>query len=115
MDLNDKIQICSVVCQAILIDAQLTDSEREYLEQLMDRYELSADDRKSVMRRNMDDDVVAMANKIVSTKGKELVLKEVAAVVKIDGDLASVENRLMKKVAQGVGFSENEVKKLFKS
>jgi len=112
MDSNDKVQICSVVCQAILIDGQLTDNEREYLANLMDKYELSTEEKKTVQRRNIDDDVREMASRIVSEEAKTLVLQEVAKVINVDGELSKVENRLLHKVAEGVGFSDQRLTEL---
>lgn len=112
MDKKESIQICSVVCQAILIDGQLTDTEREYLNNLMDSMNLAPEDRKEVTRRNIDDDVFEMARLITSTEGKERVLKEVSKVISVDGVLSKVEHRLMKKVATGVGYSEEQLKTL---
>ncbi len=41
MDIVDKVEICKVVAQAILVDARITDAEREFLNKLMARYGLS--------------------------------------------------------------------------
>ncbi|MBU1240320.1 TerB family tellurite resistance protein [Myxococcota bacterium] len=109
MDTNDKIQICSVVCQAILIDGQLTDTERAYLAQLMDNYGLNDEDKKQVQRRNIDDDVREMASQIQSPEAKTLVLREVAKVINVDGELTKVENRLLHRVAEGIGFNEEQM------
>ncbi|MGM0597936.1 MAG: TerB family tellurite resistance protein [Myxococcota bacterium] len=114
MKQKEKQQICSIVCQAILIDSTLTDQEENYLTQLMDRFELSDKERKIVRKRNIDDDVVEMAASIKSEDAKKTLIEEVYKVIAVDGHRSNVENRLLQDLAVSFGYSKSEVEKIIK-
>ncbi|MCP4676467.1 MAG: TerB family tellurite resistance protein [Deltaproteobacteria bacterium] len=99
MNIKDKIQICKVVTQAILADAQITDSERSFIEKLMDKYELDEDQRKEVLSRNIGDDPAEMARKITSFESKNELIVELAMAVAVDGEISSSERALLDRVA----------------
>jgi uncharacterized tellurite resistance protein B-like protein len=109
METNEKVQICKVVAQAILADGQLTDAERELLNKLMDRYELTKEQRKDVMARNLGDDPAALAEGIASFETKNELLVELAMAVAADGRLSPAERQLVSSVAAAVGVAEAEV------
>ncbi|MBN2724909.1 MAG: TerB family tellurite resistance protein [Deltaproteobacteria bacterium] len=108
MEKKEKLAICKVVCQAILIDGFLTDKERAYLDGVMDKYQLDPDDKKEVMRRNIDDDVTELASDIESDEAKKLVIIEMARAISSDGDLAKSERRLITKVSKKLGFNQEQ-------
>ncbi len=99
MELKDKIQICKVVTQAILADARITDSERNFIDKLMDKYELDEGQRKEVLSRNIGDDPTEMAEKITSFESKNELIVELAMAVAVDGEISSSERALLDKVA----------------
>jgi uncharacterized tellurite resistance protein B-like protein len=109
MELNDKIQICKVVARAVLADAQLTDTEIAFLTRLMDEYGLDEAQRKDVMARNIDDDVVAMAEQITEFNSKNELLAELAQAVAVDGELSSSEQQLLTDVAAALGVDQAEL------
>jgi uncharacterized tellurite resistance protein B-like protein len=112
MEQKDKIQICKVVAQAILADAQITDSERELLEKLMDRYELDDDQRKEVLNRNLDDDAAAMASEISAEEPKNELLVELAMAVAVDGEIAKSERELLDRVAEALSIAKPDLELL---
>jgi tellurite resistance protein len=109
METDEKIQVCKVVAQAILADGQLTDSERETLNRLMDRYGLDADQRKDVMARNIGDDPAALAEGISGFETKNELLVELALAVAADGELRPSERQLLSSVAAAVGVDQAEL------
>lgn len=115
MELKDKIQICKVVARAVLADAQLTDTELSFLNRLMDKYELDDAQRKDVMARNIDDDVVEMAEQISEFDSKNKLLTELAQVVAIDGEISSSEKQLLADVAAALGVDQAELDGLVES
>jgi len=112
MELKDKIQICKVVAQAILADTQITDSERELLEKLMDRYELSDENKKEVLSRNLEDDPGLMAEEITGFESKNELLVELAMAVAVDGEISPPERELLDRVAEVLDVSKVELELL---
>jgi uncharacterized tellurite resistance protein B-like protein len=112
MELKDKIGTCKVVAQAILSDAEVTDTERAVLQKLMDRYGLDKDQRREVLRRNVDDDPAAMVQGISDPEAKKEMLTELTRAIAADGKLSEAEERLLGRVGEAVGLSEAEMEKL---
>jgi hypothetical protein len=115
MEKKEKQQICSIVCQAILIDSTLTDQEENYLIQLMDRFELNDEERKQVRKRNIDDDVVEMAKSIESDDAKKILVEEVYKVIAVDGHRSNVENRLLQNLAVSFDYSKSDVEEIIQN
>ena len=109
MDINDKVQICKVVAQAILADGQLTDAEHEFLTKLMDKYELDGDQRKDVMARNIDDDPASLAEGVTEFNTKNELLVELAMAVAADGELQKTERDLLESVAGALDVPKVEL------
>jgi uncharacterized tellurite resistance protein B-like protein len=109
METKDKIQICKVVAQAILSDGQITDSEHEFIQKLMDKYALSPDDRKEVLARNIDDDAAGMAGEVTVFDSQNELLTELALTVVVDGEIAAAEKNLLKRVAKAMNVGEAEL------
>jgi len=109
MDRNDQIQICKVIAQAIMADAQITDEEHEFLTKLMDRYELDEAERKDVMNRNMDDDPAAMAREIGGLESKDELLGELLEAISADGKVAPQEKALLETVGKAIGMTSAEL------
>lgn len=115
MPIQDRIQICKVVAQAILADAQITDAERQLLEQLMDRYGLDASQKKEVLSRNLDDDPTAMVQAIEGLASRNELIVELALAVAVDGAIAAQEHTLLLQVAKVLNFTEPELDLMVKA
>ncbi len=115
MELEDKMQICKVVAQAILADGQITDSERELIGKLMDRYELDDDQKKDVLNRNIGDDPAELAKSIASFDSKNELLVELALAVAVDGEISSSERALLDKVAGVLEVTDAELDMMLKA
>jgi tellurite resistance protein len=115
MDIKDRVQICKVVAQAILVDAQITDSERELLETLMNKYELSEDQKREVLARNIGDDPVAMVREINGVEPINELIVELALAVAVDGEVSSSEMALMAKIAQIFDITPAELDLMLKA
>lgn len=115
METKDKVKICTVVAQAILADGQLTDSEHQYLSELMDKYELDAEQRRAVMARNLGDDPADLAAGIEDFEAKNELITELAMAVAADGQLAKTERQLLETVGETIGISQTEIDMLVKT
>ncbi len=115
MEMNDKLQICKVVAQAILADCKVTDSEHAFLTTLMDKYGLDDEQRKDVMARNIGDNPGDLAESVTEFDSKNELLVELAMAVAADGELSSSEKTLIDEVAKAIGVPDAEVDMLVKT
>ena len=115
MELNDKIQICKVVAQAILADGQLTDTESEFLADLMNRYELTDEQRKEIMARDIDDDPGALAKQVTDRESQNQLVVELAMAIASDGEFSSSEKQLLNKVAAAMKMDQADLDMLVKT
>ena len=115
MEMDDKVQICKLVALAIMIDSQITDTEFDFLDKLMDNYGLNEEQRHSVRQRNFDDDPQELAKSLTDAGSKHELIKELASAVILDGELSPIEKNLIAKVAVTVGVSNEELDKILAS
>ncbi|MCP4599637.1 MAG: TerB family tellurite resistance protein [Proteobacteria bacterium] len=115
MESKDKVLICKVVAQAILADAQITDSEWSLIDKLMNRYELDEGQRKEVLARNIDDDPAQFAEQITSFDSKNELLVELALVVAVDGEISSPERIILEKIASVFSVEKDELDLMLKA
>ncbi len=115
MEIKDKIQICKVVAQAILADAQITDSERDLLNTLMARFELNPDQKEEVLARNIEDNPAEMAKEITSFESQNQLLIELALAVAVDGEISPPERALLNKVAKELGVNTEDLDTMLKA
>lgn len=108
MELEDKLAVCRVVAQAILSDGAVTDEEMAVLDKLMDRYELSDEQRKEVRNRNLGDDPGNLVRQ-VSEGARADLIAEMAKAIAVDGEVAKVERRLIGQVAAVMGVTSEQV------
>jgi uncharacterized tellurite resistance protein B-like protein len=109
MEIDDKLQICKVVAQAILSDGQITDSEHAFIQKLMEKYALSPEQKKEVLARNIDDDVGSMAAEVSVFDSQNELLTELALAVVVDGKIAPAEKDLLKRVAAAMNLAEADL------
>jgi uncharacterized tellurite resistance protein B-like protein len=112
MEIQDKIQICKLVCQAILVDGIVTDDEMELIDKLMDKYDLNDAQKKEVKGRNVDDNSVAMASTLKSQEAKEIVIKEISNAISVDGILSNQEKELIKSVSKMLKINIENIEKV---
>jgi tellurite resistance protein len=115
MNIKDRMQICKIVAQSILVDAQITDAERDLLDKLMDRYNLDADQRREVLARNIDDDPGQMAAEIAEYDSKNELIVELALAVATDGEISSSERVLLDKVATALRIEKEDLEMMLKA
>lgn len=105
----EQIQICKLAALAIMVDVQLTDTEIEFLDRLMDRYGLTDAERTDVRSRNFDDDPAELAREIQSKTGREDLIQELTGAVRADGGFDDAERLLVQRVLAVLGLTENEL------
>ena len=112
MDIQDKMAICKVVAQAILSDAEITDDEHKFLDKLLDRYQLTKEQRKEVLNRNIGDDPAVLVGKLGDEKARRTMLRTLATAVAADGMFSAEEEKLVARVGLALGISAAEIEKL---
>lgn len=115
MDTANKIEICKIVASAILADAQITDEEYEFLGKLMDRYELDAGARKSILARNIEEDLVDSVKKLKADGSQNELLVELALAVAVDGEISSSERKLLGRVAELLDVTDDDLELMLKA
>jgi uncharacterized tellurite resistance protein B-like protein len=115
MDKKEKIQICKVVSQAILSDGKITDDESEFMNSLMGKYELTDEEKKEVMSRNIDEDPAALVEGISSFDSKNQLMVELVMAVAADNELSKTEHQLLQTVAKAINVDLEDMDMLVKN
>ena len=106
MSQRDRAQdrlFCEIVAQLIIADAAVTDEERAFLDRVMDRFELGADDRRAVfgavdIGQPVDDRIARL-----DEEHRAGLLEELEGAAKIDGEIGRGEAELIEEVRQLLG------------
>lgn len=115
MENREKIQICKVTAQAILADGTITDGERDFMNALMEKYELTAEQQADVMNRNIDDDPAKMVEGITGFSSKNELIVELVMAVAADEKLTKTEQELLNTVAGAIGIDKTDMDMLVKN
>ena len=100
MNKLDKVKICKVVAGAIMADLQIKDEERELLDKLMDRYELSEAQRREALARNIDESPEPLLHQLTTDESRSELLVELALAVAVDGEISPPEQDMLARVAK---------------
>lgn len=112
MNKSDQLMTCKVVAQAILVDGHLTDEELTLLNNLMDQYGLSDEERKEVRARNLDDSVASLLEGFSSVTEITALITEIATVVASDGDIAPREHEFLSSLATHCNLPQAELDRI---
>ncbi len=112
MKREDQIQVCKLVAQAIFIDGQLTDNEMQMLDKLLAHFEITKEEKKDILARNIDDDVAAMAALIEGDDAKKEALVQLAQAISVDGSISRSERGLLVRCAEAMGFSTETMREI---
>jgi uncharacterized tellurite resistance protein B-like protein len=115
MDKIDKVEICKLVAQAILADGKITDTERDFLAKLMNRYGLSDLQQKEVVSINIGQDPSDGVKMLASNEARNELLVELALAVAVDGEISASERRLLNRVAETLDVSEADLELMLKA
>jgi uncharacterized tellurite resistance protein B-like protein len=111
----DKFEICKLVAQAILADAQITDSERDFLTKLMDRYELNEQERQEMVSRDIGEDPSDIVKMLASDEARNELLVELALAVAVDGEISSSERALLNRIAEIMDITQADLDIMLKA
>jgi uncharacterized tellurite resistance protein B-like protein len=103
MDLDQKKLFCRVVGQLIVADAQVTDAEHDFLESLMNRFELSEADKESIVDGISTANAAEDAISALDDAAKDQLIEELVAAATVDGVLAGPEAKMIQSVKDALG------------
>lgn len=103
MDLDQKKLFCRVVGQLIVADAQVTDAEHDFLEALMNRFELTEADKQAIVDGISTADSAEEAIGSLDDAAKDQLIEELVAAATVDGVLAGPEAKMIQSVRDALG------------
>ncbi len=96
--MDDNRLFCEIVAVLIISDAQVTDSERRFLDRLMNRYELTEQDRQAIFNSvNIGESVESRLRQLSAERRPEL-LAELEAAAAADGEIGRTEQQIIDEV-----------------
>ena len=99
MKSEDKVKLCRVVGVLILSDGQLTDEEYDFFYGLMDRLELTEEERANVRGSvQIDANVRADVEELRTNGEAQRLLDELQKAATADGEIARIEDSLIDKI-----------------
>ena len=101
MTKEDKIKLCRIVGVLVLSDGRLEDQEVDYLQQLFERLELSAEDQEEVMQR-IESSTEVLQDAADLAPHAETLLAHLKEASMSDEDLAPEEDDLIKMVREAL-------------
>lgn len=94
---------CEIVAQLIISDAAITDSERHFLERLMDRFGLDDVGKKAVIDSVDIGEPIAPRLERLDRDERRALLAELEAAAAVDGEIAPGETEIIEEVRRALG------------
>jgi hypothetical protein len=95
MELADKKRYCQIIGRILLIDAEITDTEHDFLEQLMDRLGLSEGEKESIVDGLDADEPIADSLAAMAPAARSGLMDDARAAANADGMLGPRELALI--------------------
>ncbi|MEM6291116.1 MAG: TerB family tellurite resistance protein [Myxococcota bacterium] len=98
--MDDNRLFCEIVAVLLISDAQVTDSERRFLDRLMKRFDFSDADRQAVFNSvNIGESVEGRLRQLSPARRPEL-LAELEAAAAADGEIGRTEQEILDEVRE---------------
>jgi uncharacterized tellurite resistance protein B-like protein len=98
MDENERKLYVQILAQMLIADGVLADEERSHLDRVMDRLEMSPEDREDALRGVSIDSPVEERVKGLGEEAKNGLLEEVEQALLVDGDMTNSERYFFDRV-----------------
>jgi uncharacterized membrane protein YebE (DUF533 family) len=95
---DESRTFCEVVAQLIIADGAVTDTERTFLERLMNRFGFDEDAKQAVINSVDIDDPVGPRLERLGPETRRLLLAELEAAAAIDGHIGRSELEIIEEV-----------------
>jgi uncharacterized tellurite resistance protein B-like protein len=94
---------CEIVAQLIIADAAVTDSEREFLSRLMDRFGFDEHDRSAVINAVDIGEPIDHRLAQLDAAAREQLLADLEEAAVVDGEVGAGEWQIIEEVRRALG------------
>lgn len=99
MELEDKLKLCKIVGILLLVDGKLHDEEVQFMGELMDKLDMSDDQRNEVMDR-IDESNEVLGDTADLVEHAEALLEALQEASRVDGVISGSEADLIQMVTK---------------
>jgi uncharacterized tellurite resistance protein B-like protein len=99
-----RVAKCLLVSQVLVADGIMTENERSFLDALMTKLGLTAEERRRVIDLEGWDEAEPIANALSMDDKRDLVAMMVDAAA-TDGRLSPLENQTVKRISKALGVT----------
>lgn len=103
MDVHDRKLFIQIIGQVLIADGVLTDTERDYIDRVMDNLGLEGDERSGALKGISMDSPVEERVGGLSAEAKGMLLAEVEKAIGADGETSKSEQQLLDEIRSLVG------------
>jgi len=100
---NERVARCMLVTKVLVADGMMTDSEKEFLHQAMDRLGLSEEEREQVFALEGWDEAEPMVQGL-GEQDKRALVDELTEAALSDGKLGPRETEAVKRITEALGL-----------
>ena len=100
MEVADKTLIVQLVGQMLITDGILADAERDHLDKLMERLQMTPEERKAALRSISLDSPLDERARSLSPGARSVALQELETAMGIDGETGPRERALLERVRE---------------
>jgi uncharacterized tellurite resistance protein B-like protein len=99
-----RVAKCLLVSQVLVADGIMTENERAFLDALMTKLGLTADERRKVIDLEGWDEAEPIANALSLDEKRDIIAMMVDAASS-DGKLSPLENQTVKRISKALGVT----------
>lgn len=101
MNINDRVARCHLVAKVLMADSVMTSEEKVFLDELMERLELSQEERELALSPLNEFDVEQAALQLSQDELRELML-ELFSASRSDGSVNKYESHLVRRICRSL-------------
>jgi len=103
--MDEKLAKCLLYTKVLTADGMITENERAFLDQAMDRFELTPDQRRRVLDLDGWDEAEA-ALRSLDRSDKERIVSELLDAASADGRLSPLEVAAVRAISKDLGIDD---------
>ena len=108
MEKKDEYKLVKIVSHAFRADGKVTNSEEEFLEWLMERYELGESERAEIAATS-DEEFDQLIGEIAESNARSKLITTLALAIAADYEIDPRERALIDRVALALGADPDEL------
>jgi uncharacterized tellurite resistance protein B-like protein len=102
--MNEQVARCLLVSKVLVADGMMSEDERQFLDEMMTRLAVSADDRRRVIELEGWDDAEPML-RALPIDDRRALIEQLVDAASADGRLSRLELSTIRRVAADLGVS----------